>query len=322
MSIVIFGAESFPSIRKVVSYIEEMDEKTIVIDFDKKPSETIAIDFNNNHISQEMLNPSDVTVAWSYEKFSTPEFGDTQEWAREYVTTYGWRGFYKNYTSLLSCPIINSESSKLVCSSKLRQLKIASQIGFKVPPSLLSSNIDAICQWSREQGGAITKSIYARHYPLIGKSKKQQYFFTTKLDEDLMKANAGLIEDFPIFCQKELKKKFEYRLVLVKDEVFSFRIDPSQHSLMATDHRMGLEYFDYEPYEIKDSIKEKVVCFAKQIGLFMGCFDIIQTNDDEYYFLEVNPDGIWDRNDDQIEHAISKKIATELVKLAIDSSRT
>ncbi|MBR2052504.1 MAG: hypothetical protein IJ961_08530, partial [Bacteroidales bacterium] len=60
------------------------------------------------------------------------------------------------------------------------------------------------------------------------------------------------------------------------------------------DWRQGYDYdLRHEIVDIPDSIKDFCLAFLKKMKLNFGCFDFIVTPDDEYVFLECNPNGQW-----------------------------
>ena len=60
------------------------------------------------------------------------------------------------------------------------------------------------------------------------------------------------------------------------------------------DWRQGYDHnLRHEIVDIPDSIKDFCLSFLKKMKLNFGCFDFIVTPDDEYVFLECNPNGQW-----------------------------
>ena len=79
------------------------------------------------------------------------------------------------------------------------------------------------------------------------------------------------------------------------------------------DWRQGYDYgLKQEIVEIPESIKQFCIAFLKEIHLNFGCFDFIVTPNNDYIFLECNPNGQWLWIELATGYDISKIIAKNL----------
>jgi glutathione synthase/RimK-type ligase-like ATP-grasp enzyme len=66
------------------------------------------------------------------------------------------------------------------------------------------------------------------------------------------------------------------------------------------------------PYNLPENIKQKVMLLMEDLNLSTGSIDFLKSNDGNYYFLEVNPEGqigmVSNLCNYDIEHKIVKKI--------------
>ena len=66
-------------------------------------------------------------------------------------------------------------------------------------------------------------------------------------------------------------------------------------------------------HDLPESIKEKCFQIVKKLGLRYGCIDMIITPENEYVFLEINPNGQWSFVEERTGMPIGKAIAHLLV---------
>jgi len=117
-----------------------------------------------------------------------------------------------------------------------------------------------------------------------------------------------------LYIQEQVEKRFEFRVIVIGDETFSFRIDPFQHPIMHIDYRLGGMMVRYEPCAVPTTIQAKLLKLHSAVGLAFGCYDLIEKPSGEFVFLEVNPSGIWALHDEILEGRISDAVASYLCR--------
>ena len=100
----------------------------------------------------------------------------------------------------------------------------------------------------------------------------------------------------PVFIQKRIQKKAEYRVTLIGKHDFVCRID-AQHT---NDADVTFDWRVIEPdklVHVPDKLPmdylNKLHQMLDEFGLNFGAFDIIRDEDDTLYFIELNPNGQW-----------------------------
>ncbi|GER08610.1 hypothetical protein GCM10007972_23490 [Iodidimonas muriae] len=127
--------------------------------------------------------------------------------------------------------------------------------------------------------------------------------------EDIKCASGEEFKLCPHFFQENIKKDFELRIVYIDGVFYAFRIDSQIHEYYATDWRRSNQILDFIPYELPDSVREKLTVFMHNMGLFSGSIDMIVDPQGEYWFLECDQDGQWAWLDSIVEGAISDTFA-------------
>jgi glutathione synthase/RimK-type ligase-like ATP-grasp enzyme len=100
----------------------------------------------------------------------------------------------------------------------------------------------------------------------------------------------------PVFIQKRIQKKAEYRLTLISKQDVVCWID-AKH---INDAEVTLDWGVTEPdklVHVPDKLPieypSKLYQMLDELGLNFGAFDIISDEDDTLYFIELNPNGQW-----------------------------
>ena len=71
---------------------------------------------------------------------------------------------------------------------------------------------------------------------------------------------------------------------------------------------------NFKPFELPKKIIVKCIELVKELGLGFGAIDLVVTPENEYYFLEVNPNGQWA----WVEFDTGLPISEALIKLFYD----
>ena len=118
------------------------------------------------------------------------------------------------------------------------------------------------------------------------------------------------------FLQNYIEKQYELRITVCGNDFVACKIDSQSQSDTTgkIDWRQGYDYdLRQEIVDIPDSIKDFCSGFLKKMKLNFGCFDFIVTPDDDYVFLECNPNGQWLWIELDTGFDISKIVAKNLV---------
>ena len=194
--------------------------------------------------------------------------------------------------SLLPCRWVNKKTTiSQIESNKILQQAIAKSCGLSIPATIISNSSDDIDIFSGERGSLLLKSMSCA---LID-DNNGLFIYSNIFDKDEILENEAAIRNCPIFAQYYIEKKYEYRIMIIGDEVLSCQID-SQSSVKT---RIDWRHYDFErvshkSIQIPENIKLKLLEFMRRIDLHFGAIDMIETPDHEFVFLEINPSGQWD----------------------------
>lgn len=201
-------------------------------------------------------------------------------------------------------------------ASKMWQLKIAQELGMKVPATCFSNRKTDIVSFASNYEYIALKPIEADSLWL---DNEEEYVFynrkvkTTSLFDQPETAFSQTVS----YVQEYIEKSFELRITVVCDECFACKIDSQSmdEDIGKVDWRQGYDYgLRHEVFKIPDSIQSFCKRFLSRMHLNFGSFDFIVTPQNDYVFLECNPNGQWLWIELKTGMKISAAIAEALIK--------
>jgi len=204
----------------------------------------------------------------------------TDEWAVKYCQS-------ETNFLLLSLPGIypyakwvNNYHDLRYPSQRINQIPIAKQLGIPIPPTLVTNYFKPAVDFLNYYGECIIKPM---NYSGFLHKHEQYACYTRKIDIDTLSQFHESIQFAPIFLQKRIFKKAEYRVTLIGRKSFVCRIE-SDHLCdpdVSLDWRITApEKLIHIPDTLPESYISKLFKMLKIFGLHFGAFDIIRDSDD------------------------------------------
>lgn len=136
-----------------------------------------------------------------------------------------------------------------------------------------------------------------------------ELYQTNIFDKTLLKGYASEVSITPIYIQNYVEKKYEVRITIIGLSLFCVRID----SLNPIDWRADYSNLSYTIIDCPSEIAKQCFEMMKKMQINFGAFDYIVNNEDEWVFLEVNPNGQWLWLEEELGINISRKIVEYLI---------
>lgn len=216
--------------------------------------------------------------------------------------------FFKNLFSSLSAKWLSIPNAVYEAENKLLQLKIATQIGFAIPPTLITNSKDELRKFYYEhEKNIIIKPLSQTR---IRYNEKSAFIFTNPIPENYI----NQLEEYdltPCIYQKNILKEYEIRVTVVDELVFSSAVYSQENEKTKNDWRK--EKLIFHQIELPQNISKLCVLIVKKLNLKFGAIDLIKTPSNEYVFLEINPNGQWAWIEQQTGQNISDAIINYLV---------
>lgn len=176
--------------------------------------------------------------------------------------------------------------------NKIYQLKAAYKCGLKIPRTFIGN--------SPEELKKLTDKAHLENIDLIAKPiRTGRYFFQdgTKIFHTSLfphEWESDEIKIWPVIVQEKICKKRDIRTTIICDKSFSVGINTSGLSdQIQLDWRRAIDEVIYEQISLPSEITNKLFEMLHIMGLSFGAFDLIETCNGEYVFLEINPNGQW-----------------------------
>ena len=192
--------------------------------------------------------------------------------------------------------------------NKIYQQLLAKEIGFRIPSGVVTNNPEDFMRFvERNSDNSIIKPIYSGQ---IGWPEMQNVVFTSQLDSE---PQSEQIELCPSYLQERIEKLYDVRVTVVGEEIFAAHIDSQSNQETTTDWRVGENILPHEAITLPQSIQRQCHELLRRLDLQFGAIDFVETPEEEYIFLEINPNGQWAWIETQTGLPISDTIAKQLV---------
>lgn len=208
---------------------------------------------------------------------------------------------------------INHPQQMRVAYSKLLQLKIAQELGFRTPITRVTNDPSEFESFYKSHPGRkITKMI-----GLPWRLAEDGYLIFTNVIDEQKSANIDSVDICPTLIQEFVEKDVELRVTIVENVVFAMEIKSQLLPETIVDWRRApIEEIKKisTAINIPTDLANKCIQLLKKFGLNYGAFDFIVTPQGEVVFLEMNPHGAWGFvehcTEQPISHTIAKCLAT------------
>lgn len=197
---------------------------------------------------------------------------------------------------------------------KLKILQDCTEIGLKIPETLITSNIEGVQDFLKKHDKIICKPVRNSFNRFKYKNSEIRFSAPTML------ISLENIETFPkdfllSMFQQYIDKKVELRSFYLKGQFFTMAIFSQNNPKTRVDFRN----YDHDtpnrvvPYILPSYLKDKLKVLMDKNTLDSGSFDIILPPDNEYIFLEVNPIGQFQWLSRNCNFFLEKEIAELLI---------
>ena len=200
-------------------------------------------------------------------------------------------------------------------ASKFVQLSLATKLGMEIPETCFSNTKRDLVKIADKYDDLLIKPLYSGH---IKVNEDYNYvLFATKINsDDLRRQPEESFAQTVNFCENYVPKKYELRVTVMGPHIFACKIDSQSQSEKEgkIDWRQGYGHnLKHELIELPSCVKDFCRKFLRKLHLNFGCFDFIVKPDDNYVFLECNPNGQWGWIEDELGIPMTEAIVDCLV---------
>ena len=185
-----------------------------------------------------------------------------------------------------------------------------------VPDTCFANNKAAVREFSNNYDIVCLKSIDNDNIWFEEEMQEHVLYTQAVKSKDLLALPDEAFSQTVTYLQNYIPKAYELRVTVVGTEVFPCRIDSQEMETGSgkIDWRQGLDKgLHHSKYHVPKAVSDFCTAFLKRLSLNFGCFDFIVTPENDYVFLECNPNGQWLWIEQETGLPISKCIADTLI---------
>ncbi|MEU4607477.1 ATP-grasp ribosomal peptide maturase [Kribbella sp. NPDC023972] len=206
-----------------------------------------------------------------------------------FATAQAVAGFGGVLTALPGAAYVNRPDRNRRAESKPAQLALAAELGFRVPPTLITSDPGSAREFIAKHAPVVFKPLQVTE---VRRGDRPAVLWTQRVEVDeLYGSVAGTAHQF----QAEVAAKTsDLRVTVVGERVFCVRITsgpPDGPGLL--DWRCDYDALSYELIDPPAEMAARLKGYLDELELAFGCFDFAVDPDGEPWFLECNPNGQW-----------------------------
>lgn len=233
----------------------------------------------------------------------------SKRWLEGLINWESGRALEGIYRTLRQALWVNNPQSQQEAVIKVNQLCSAQEAGFTIPHTLVTNDPKVVKQFAERFSNRII-------YKLIDEAS-WQYFPEQESPRgiptlEFRGADVDYLEQVKYslhLFQERIDKVYDLRITIVGEEVFAVKVEPQDDSAkldwrLARDNKLS-------KYSLPEEVSSKCRMLMKAMGLVYAAFDLCVTQDGQYVFFELNPQGqfLW------LEEALELPIARAMAML-------
>ncbi len=177
---------------------------------------------------------------------------------------------------------------------KAEQLITAQKLGFIIPDSIITNSADKVHSFNSVLNTPmIFKTLSSPDLAADTVSQSDvihDSMPTTIITNDMLK-QLDAVNLVPSHFQGYVEKQYELRVTVIGKEIFAAKINSQDDIRTQVDSRDLSASIDYQSIELPLKIKQQCFDFVASYQLNFSALDFIVTPQNEYVFLENNPNG-------------------------------
>ncbi|PWK84356.1 glutathione synthase/RimK-type ligase-like ATP-grasp enzyme [Fulvimonas soli] len=173
-------------------------------------------------------------------------------------------------------------------SSKSYQLRIAQELGFKIPRTLISNNYADVMAFTKGAERLLVKH-FAPHYFISRSTGAVRAVGPSVIRSEHLSPEK--VEVCPCIYQEYIDKIYELRVTVIGSQIYTARLSSNVGELIDWRPAFGSARLDVEPFKLDRATDSRIRQLMARLNLPYGCIDIAVDRSGENIFLEINPGG-------------------------------
>ncbi|MBI4993557.1 hypothetical protein HZC33_01175 [Candidatus Wolfebacteria bacterium] len=298
----------------VLEKLQQADQNVFRFDSDRFANGEIIIDFENNHrrcefamySHDQVINSRNIKSVW----YRRPNHFNLQ--IQDLVQRNYAEQEIKNlldglWTMVPDIFWLSNPKSLEQARKKLFQLKLARELGFLIPETIVTNDPNRVHEFFKTYNGKIVFKAFYHEFLNYG---DRAFNIPTTLITEKHLEKLELVKKMPCLFQEFIDKKYELRITVVGQKIFPVKIYSQENSQTTVDWRNPefINKLRYEVVSIPEALVKTCLTMLNELELSFGAFDFVVDKIGEIFFLEINPNGQWYWMESQTNVPISDAI--------------
>lgn len=289
-----------PHADHVLDRMRELGQKAIRLNFEEHHLETnISFGFNPRRGRFQTRNGSisfdEVGSVWWRRPMRYAPPTAFLEHERRFIKSE-WSHVFHGLWTCLDCKWVSRPENIRYAGWKPAQLNRAQAMGFMIPRTLISNEPEEVLKFCDDCGGSIVYKTFSPAVVGDPQAETASTVRTTCLKREDLEKVVDKVKTVPCLFQELIPKKYELRVTVIGQHVFTARIDSQSAESTRLDWRAGggkTLGAMISADELPAAEAQRCLRLVKSFGLSFSAIDLIVTPDDRIVFLESNPNGQW-----------------------------
>ena len=240
-------------------------------------------------VYESSLSATDVQVVW-YRRPKPLTKSSSGNGYDEAFATAEWTAALEGFLAYIPATRwINHPSRIMNASSKLEQLTRAGQHGLTVPPWLCTTSREEALSFFEEQDGRIVAKPLYCGYIERETPNSDTVIYTSRVSREHLGSSSSQL-GAPTLFQREVTGGVDVRVTIVDDDVIAVRLSKDGGEVdIRRNNMVGVRY---SGQGVPNQVKEALHSLVRSYGLRFAAIDMMLYQD-EWLFLEINPNGQW-----------------------------
>jgi hypothetical protein len=309
--IVVVSSPDDPHAARVIGHLDAAGRESFLLDLSDLPERaSLTVDYDGGRIRALELgrdggDPVDLTRAsavW-WRRPQAPRLEGVTDANVEVYAHNEWQEALDGLWQLLDARWINDPVRDEVAARKAHQLRIAAEIGLRVPRTLITSDPARAKAFIQAEGvgATIYKSFSCTH----------AIWTETRLVGAGELARLDSVRLAPAIFQEHVPAGVDVRATVIGQRIFAAAID-ARATDYPLDFRMSLGQADVRAVELPAEVEGGLLALTDRLGLVYGAVDLRLTEEGEYVFFELNTAGEFLFVEERTGQPIAQALAEEL----------
>jgi glutathione synthase/RimK-type ligase-like ATP-grasp enzyme len=305
--IVVISYPEDPHATRVIGLLEEGQHEVLLLTLSDLPTRaTLTIDYADPvapaleyRLDGRSIDLGAVGSVW-WRRPQVPDPSSVTDFDARMFTANEWNEALNGLWQLIDAPWMNPPHRDEVAGRKAHQLRVASDVGLRVPRTLITSDPDRARDFINAEGlgRTVFKTFSATH----------AVWRETRLVHEGELESLDAVRVAPVIFQELIPAEADLRITVVGDRIFPAAID-ARGTDYEVDFRMSLGQARTAASELPEDVADRLRALMRRLGLVYGAIDMRRTPDGDHVFLEVNTAGEFLFVEERTEQPISRAIA-------------